>query len=452
MAKPFNCIVLGGGSGGMGAARRAARYTSDVAIIEKQVRLGGTCVNVGCVPKKVMFNTAAVHDALHDASGYGFSTGKIEFDYPALKAKRDAYIKRLNGIYEANLERDKVTHIHGGAKFVSSNTVEVNGELYTAPHIIIATGGRPTIPKIPGAEHGIDSDYFFDELATLPKKVAVVGAGYIAVELAGVLQALGSETHLFVRGETFLRKFDQDTVAIVRTEMENAGVKVHPHTVLSSVEKKEDGSLTLIASNGEVVGEGFEKLIWAIGREPISAELDLEKAGVETTEDGHIKTDEWQNTTASGVYAVGDVCGPVDLTPVAIAAGRALSERLFNGKKESKMDYSNIATVIFSHPPIGTVGLTQEEAVKTYGEDQIKTFKATFTNMYFSMTERKQKTFMKMITAGPEEKVVGLHMCGLGCDEMIQGFAVAVKMGATRADFNKTVAIHPTGSEEVVLL
>jgi len=450
----LNCIVLGGGSGGMAFARRARQYVPDVALVEKQVRLGGTCVNVGCVPKKIMWNCATMRESLHDAEGYCFSgASNVNFDYPAFREKRTAYIQRLNGIYSANLDKEHIKHVTGTAKFVSADTIEVEGQLYTAPHILIATGGAPSIPKLPGAEFGFTSDEFFDEMPELPKKVAVVGAGYIGLELAGVLHALGCETHLICRGESFLRSFDKETVAALTAEVVGSGVKLHINTTTDRVEKKEDGTLTLISTKGdEVIGEGFDSLIWAIGRHPNTKELGLEKLGVEFHKEGRIKTDEWQNTSVSGIYAVGDVCGPIDLTPVAIAAGRALAERLFNGKKESKMDYGCVPTVVFSHPPLATCGLTQEEANKTYGPENVKTFKAGFTNMYFSMTDRKQKTFMKMVTTGPEEKVVGLHMIGLGCDEMLQGFAVAMKMGATRADFRKTVAIHPTGSEEVVLL
>jgi len=309
------------------------------------------------------------------------------------------------------------------------------------------------VPKdIPGYEHGITSDEFFDEMQELPKKVAVIGAGYIAVELAGILGALGSNANLFIRYDTFLRTFDSETVAVLRKEMEGHGnVVVHSNTQLAKVEKLEDGTLTLTDKQGGVHA-GYDRLIWAIGRAPNSANLNIEAAGVKTKENGYIIVDEWQNTSTPGIYALGDVCGNVELTPVAIAAGRALSERLFNGKENSKMDYNLIPTVIFSHPPYGVCGLSEEAAKKEFGEDNVKVYKTQFTNMYFSMLERKQTTFMKMVTQGPNEKVVGLHLLGLGCDEMLQGFAVAMKMGATRQDFHNTCAIHPTGSEEVALL
>eukprot|EP01126_Amoeba_proteus_P040043 TRINITY_DN424_c0_g1_i1.p1 TRINITY_DN424_c0_g1~~TRINITY_DN424_c0_g1_i1.p1 ORF type:complete len:431 (+),score=90.42 TRINITY_DN424_c0_g1_i1:101-1294(+) len=381
----------------MATARRAARYVSDVVLIEKTTRLGGTCVNVGCVPKKVMFNAATISEHLQDAKGYCFDYENLVFEYPRLKAKRDAYVKRLNGIYEANLERDRVIHVQGAAKFVDTNTVDVNGQRFSAPHIIIATGGRPTIPlEVPGHEFGIDSDYFFDHMENLPKKVAIVGSGYIAVELACVLSILGSDTHIYCRRERFLRKFDSEVVNLVRAEMESRGCRVHPNVVISSVVRGNDGLLVLHGESGQVIGEGFDQLIWAIGRGPNTSDLDLDRAGVSMLPEGFIKTDEWQNTTTKGIYAVGDVCGPVELTPVAIAAGRALAERLFNGQTKSKMDYDLIPTVIFSHPPIGTCGLSEEEAVNLYGRDSVKIAKSTFTNMFYSMTERKEKTLMKM--------------------------------------------------------
>lgn len=440
----------------MGAARRAARYTQNVILVEAQPRLGGTCVNVGCVPKKVMFNCATVRDAIADAPFYGFKNvpeNARTLSYEMIREKRSAYVKRLNGIYSANLDRDQVKHMYGFASFVDKNTVKVGDQTITADHIVIATGGTPMIPKnIPGHEYGITSDEFFDEMEQLPKKVAVVGAGYIAVELAGIMGALGSDAHLFIRYETFLRTFDSETIAVLRKEMEaHGGVAVHPCTSLAKVEKQEDGTLTLTDTKGGVHA-GFDQLIWAIGRAPNSKNLNLEAAGVQAKENGYIIVDEWQNTSTPGIYALGDVCGNVELTPVAIAAGRALSERLFNGKKDSKMDYNLVPTVIFSHPPIGTCGLSEEAAKAKYGEDKVKVFKTQFTNMYFSMLDRKQPTFMKMVTAGEEEKVVGLHLLGLGCDEMLQGFAVAMKMGATRQDFHNCTAIHPTGSEEVALL
>lgn len=410
-------------------------------------------MNVGCVPKKVMFNAAFMKETMHLAAANGFTgTEDVKLRYEVLRDKRNAYVKRLNGIYERNLERDNITQIQGAAKFVNKNTVEVNGQQYSADHIVITTGGYPSVPQdTPGSEYGITSDGFFDDMQELPKKVAVVGAGYIAVELAGILNALGSETHLIIRRDKFLRTFDSQTVAVIREEMEKTGIIIHENTTTGKVEKAEDGTLTLTCKNGKEIGSSFNTLVWAIGRRP-NTDIGLEAAGVELTPQGRIKADEFQNTTTPGIYALGDVTGPLDLTPVAIAAGRKLAERLFNGQTDLKQDYSLVPTVIFTHPPIGTCGMSEEQAREEYKDVQVHT--SRFNNMFFTMLQPEEKppTFMKMITAGPEEKVVGLHLAGHGCDEMMQGFAVAMKMGATRKQFNDCIPIHPTGAEEVVLL
>lgn len=460
----FDLLVIGGGSGGLACARRAASYGKKVALVEEG-RLGGTCVNVGCVPKKVMFNTSMVHEALHDSSSLGFDwTGSSlpSFDWSAHKVKRDAYIVRLNGIYATNLEKDAVSRIEGFAKFTGAKAVEVNGQHYTATHVVIATGGYPLMDEanLKGTEHAINSDGFFD-LTTQPKKVAVIGGGYISVEMAGIFRGLGSETHLFVRQEKVLMKFDQMVVDVLDEELRKSGMNMHNHIIIHEVSAAADGKKTVHFSQatekgGEYVTktlDGFDCVLLAIGRGPKTMGLQLEKAGVNiVAKTGCISVDSFQNTSAPGVYALGDVCGHVDLTPVAIAAGRALSERLFNEKHESKMDYETVPTVVFSHPPIGTVGLTEEEAVHRYGKDKLTIYKSRFTNMYYSLLERKAATAMKLICVGDDEKVVGVHIIGMGADEMLQGFAVAVKMGATKKQFDSAVAIHPTSSEEMVTM
>jgi len=339
--------------------------------------------------------------------------------------------------------------IRGFARFVDAKTVEVNGETLTADHILIATGGRPSYPDIPGAEHGIDSDGFF-ELTALPKRVAVVGAGYIAVELAGVLHGLGAETHLFVRKHAPLRSFDPLIVeTLVETIMAD-GPSLHTHATPKAVVKNSDGSLTLELEDGR--SETVDCLIWAIGREPANDTFNLETTGVKTNDKGHIIVDKFQNTNVSGIYAVGDNTGAVELTPVAVAAGRRLSERLFNNKPDEHLDYSNIPTVVFSHPPIGTVGLTEPQAREQYGDDQVKVYTSSFTAMYTAVTLHRQACRMKLVCVGPEEKIVGIHGIGQGMDEILQGFAVALKMGATKKDFDNTVAIHPTAAEEFVTM
>eukprot|EP01130_Rhizamoeba_saxonica_P001658 TRINITY_DN11532_c0_g1_i1.p1 TRINITY_DN11532_c0_g1~~TRINITY_DN11532_c0_g1_i1.p1 ORF type:complete len:455 (-),score=139.40 TRINITY_DN11532_c0_g1_i1:84-1448(-) len=447
----YDFIVIGGGSGGISTARRAAQHGAKVALIEGQSRLGGTCVNVGCVPKKVMWNCSNIAQSIKDASGYGFDVDFNGFSWEAIKESRTNYVKKLNGIYERNLGRSEVAHIEGYGKFVGENTLEVNGKLYTAPHILVAVGGAPNDPGIPGQEFGINSDDFFDELDHLPPKVAVVGSGYIGVELSGVLNGLGSETHLLIRRESVLRSFDEIIGETVLQSLQNDGAIVHTNFTTSEVIKAEDGTLTLVNQDGSKV-EGFDTVIWAIGRHPLTEQLDLGASGIETDSRGYIVVDEYQNTTCEGVYAVGDCTPAVQLTPVAINAGRKLAGRLFNGQEGLKTDYTNIPSVIFSHPPSGSVGLSERDAVEQFGADSVKSFTAGFTNMYHSVTEHKTRTEMKMVTVGDEEKVVGLHMIGIGVDEMLQGFAVAIKMGATRQDFNDTIPIHPTGAEEVVLL
>ncbi|XP_017263497.1 glutathione reductase, mitochondrial isoform X2 [Kryptolebias marmoratus] len=459
----FDFLVIGGGSGGLAGARRAAELRANTAVIESH-KLGGTCVNVGCVPKKVMWNAAVHAEYLHDHGDYGFDAENVKFSWEILKAKRDAYISRLNQIYRNNLDKAKIQTIQGYARFTDEPepTVEVNGRRFTAPHILIATGGQPSVmsdDEVPGASLGITSDGFF-ELETLPKRSVVVGAGYIAVEMAGILATLGSKTSLIIRQSGVLRSFDSLISTNCTKELQNNGVDLWKNSQVKCVSKTDRGlEVTIVTKdpekkNDEKVGtiEGVDCLLWAIGRKPNTSGLNIGSLGVDVDERGHIIVDEFQNTTRSGIYGLGDVCGKALLTPVAIAAGRKLAHRLFEGKKDSKMDYSSIPTVVFSHPPIGTVGLTEDEAIKTNGKENVKIYKTSFTPMYHAITSRRSQCIMKLVCVGKEEKVVGLHMQGLGCDEMLQGFAVAIKMGATKADFDNTVAIHPTSSEEFVTM
>ena len=450
MTKHYDYIAIGGGSGGIASINRAASYGKKCAIIEAN-QLGGTCVNLGCVPKKVMWYGAQIAEAIHKyAPDYGFDVDVKGFDFQKLVQSRQQYIENIHRSYDNNLAKNGVEVIKGFAKFVDTNTVEVNGELITADHILIATGGHPIQPDIKGAEYGIDSDGFF-ALNHLPKRVAIVGAGYIAVEIAGVLNSLGAEVHLYVRQHSPLRSFDHSVVEALLIEMEQDGIQLHTNTTLTEVNKNEDGSLTLCTENGSL--DATDCLIWAIGRAPSTDNINLQVTGVETNEIGKIKVDKFQNTNIKNIYAVGDIIeNSVDLTPVAIAAGRRLSERLFNNKPNEHLDYTLIPTVIFTHPAIGTIGLSEIDAVDRYGKENIKCYKSTFTSMYSAVTQHRQKCMMKLVCLGDEEKVIGLHGLGFGVDEMIQGFAVAIKMGATKADFDNTVAIHPTGSEEFVTM
>lgn len=449
MVKEYDYIVIGGGSGGIASANRAAMHGAKVILFEGK-EVGGTCVNVGCVPKKVMWYGAQVAETLHRYAGeYGFDVTINKFDFATLKANRQAYIDRIHGSYERGFDSNGVERVYEYARFVDPHTVEVAGERYTAPHILIATGGHALYPNIPGSEYGITSDGFF-ELDEVPKRTAVIGAGYIAVEVAGVLNALGSDTHLFVRKDRPLRTFDKDIVDVLVDEMAKSGPTLHTHANVTEVVKNADDSLTISFDNGETIT--VDCLIWTIGRAANTSGFGLEKTGVKLTEKGTIYSDEFENTSVPGIYALGDVTGKLDLTPVAVKAGRQLSERLFNNKADAKLDYTDVATVVFSHPVIGSVGLTEEKAVAKYGAENIKVYKSSFTPMYTALGDNRQPSTMKLVTLGEDEKIIGLHGIGYGVDEMIQGFSVAIKMGATKADFDNTVAIHPTGSEEFVTM
>ena len=449
MVKEYDYIVIGGGSGGIASANRAAMHGAKVILFEGK-EVGGTCVNVGCVPKKVMWYGAQVAETLHRYAGeYGFDVTINKFDFATLKANRQAYIDRIHGSYERGFDSNGVERVYEYARFVEPHTVEVAGERYTAPHILIATGGHALYPNIPGSEYGITSDGFF-ELDEVPKRTAVIGAGYIAVEVAGVLNALGSDTHLFVRKDRPLRTFDKDIVDVLVDEMAKSGPTLHTHANATEVVKNADDSLTISFDNGETIT--VDCLIWAIGRAANTSGFGLEKTGVKLTEKGTIYSDEFENTSVPGIYALGDVTGKLDLTPVAVKAGRQLSERLFNNKADAKLDYTDVATVVFSHPVIGSVGLTEEKAIAKYGPENIKVYKSSFTPMYTALGDNRQPSTMKLVTLGEDEKIIGLHGIGYGVDEMIQGFSVAIKMGATKADFDNTVAIHPTGSEEFVTM
>lgn len=446
--REYDIIAIGGGSGGIATMNRAGEHGAKAAVIEEK-KLGGTCVNVGCVPKKIMWYGAQIAESFHHyGPDYGFTSSDVQFDFAKLHQNREAYIDRARSSYDGSFKRNGVDLIEGRAHFVDSHTVSVNGELIRAKHIVIATGARPSIPTIPGAELGGSSDDVF-AWEQLPDSVAILGAGYIAVELAGVLHSLGVKTDLFVRRDRPLRSFDSYIVEGLVNEMEKTGLPLYTHKVPVKLEETEQG-ITIHFEDGS--SHTASQVIWATGRRPNVDGLELEKAGVTLNQRGFIQVDEYQNTVVDGIYALGDVTGEKELTPVAIKAGRTLSERLFNGKTNAKMDYTTIPTVVFSHPAIGTVGLTEDQAIKEYGQDNIKVYKSSFASMYSAVTNHRQESRFKLITAGADEKVVGLHGLGYGVDEMIQGFAVAIKMGATKADFDATVAIHPTVSEEFVTM
>ncbi|KAJ7491199.1 glutathione reductase [Mycena latifolia] len=459
----YDLVLIGGGSGGSACSRRAASYGKKVAVIEMTGVLGGTCVNVGCVPKKIMWHAADLQEKItHHAKGYHIKGDAAipKFDWATFKPQRDAYIRRLNGIYANNFEKEGVEHHHGFGRLTSASTIEVtrpDGQKYTinTDKICVATGGHPVIPseeEIPGASLGIDSDGFF-ALEEQPKRVAVVGAGYIAVELAGVFNALGSETHLIIRGETVLRTFDPAIQETLTPWMEHTGLHLHKSSKVVKVAGEKGKTLTLTTNKGETIE--VDALVWAIGRKALTEGLGLEELGVKLDSKGDVVVDEYQNSNVKGITAIGDVQGKALLTPVAIAAGRRLSNRLFGPPefKNDKLSYEDIPTVVFSHPTIGTVGLTEPQAREKYGDD-VKIYKTSFRSLYFSMIEEEHKepSMFKLVCVGPEERVVGIHIIGAGSDEMMQGFAVAVKMKARKKDLDDTVAIHPTSAEELVTL
>jgi len=447
MTEEFDLIAIGGGSGGLAAAQRAAEYGARVALIEP-APLGGTCVNVGCVPKKITFNAASLAHALDDALDYGFDVTVRGHDWAGFVAKRQAYVQRLNAIYDRNLAKKGITHLVARGRFTGPHTVEAGGRLLTGKHIIVATGGRPVVPGIPGHELGLVSDDFFG-LTSRPQRVAIVGAGYIAVEFAGALRALGSEVTLLVRQETVLRDFDAYLQEGLLRALAEDGIRLVGQATPSALSRSSSG-LALATADGRSHGP-FDAVFWAVGREPWTADLDLPAADVRTDAQGFITTDDFQVTNVPHIYAVGDVTGRAALTPVAVAAGRRTADRVFGGMPGRHLDYTNIPTVIFSHPPIGTCGISEATARVRFGAG-VKVYTAEFVPLYNGITDQKPKTRMKLVTVGADEKVVGCHIIGPGADEMLQGFAVAIHMGATKRDFDDTVAIHPTAAEELVTM
>lgn len=448
MVKHYDLIAIGGGSGGLSVAERAAHYDARCALIEAG-RLGGTCVNVGCVPKKVMWHAANLAHALDDAPSYGFRLDYFDFDWRKLQIARDHFVRDLNEWYLSYLTKAGVELIRGFARFIDPHTLEVGNERFTADHIVIATGGRPRVPDLPGAEFGITSDGFF-ELNACPPRVAIAGSGYIAVELACMLQALGADVTLLVRQDQVLRSFDTLLREQLMERLREEGINILTRTQIRAVARLASGSLSLHC-DGQASILHVDTLIWAIGRDPNTDALDLARAGVTLNPEGTLPTDPYQNTNVPGIYAIGDVTDRFHLTPVAIAAGRRLADRLFDKQPERRLLYQNIPTVVFSHPPIGTIGLTEEAAWEQYGTG-VKIYQTRFRPMYHAFTTHPRHTHMKLVCVGPDERIVGCHLIGDGADEMLQGFAVAIRMGATKRDFDDTVAIHPTSAEELVTM
>ena len=446
MSKHFDLIAIGGGSGGLAVAEKAAQYGKKVAVVEAH-KMGGTCVNNGCVPKKVMWYAANLAHAVDDASAFGVPAQRGATDWQKLVAGRDSYIRNINNYWDGYVEQSGITRITGHASFVDEKRIEVDGVIYSADHIVIATGGKPIVPPVPGAELGITSDGFF-QLTEQPKRVGIIGGGYIGVELAGVLRALGSEVTVVALEDRALELFDPMISEILMNEMKKQGIELRMSFQVGGLAKTENG-IAMDSASGERL-DGYDSIIWAVGRAPNTRNLNLEAAGVEMRANGIVPTDEYQNTNVPGIYAIGDITGRTPLTPVAIAAGRRLADRLFRNMPESKVDYDNIPSVVFAHPPVGTVGLTEPQARERH--EKVTIYKTDFTPMRHALSDHGVTTGMKLVCAGKEEKVVGIHLIGDNVDEMLQGFAVAVKIGATKADFDNTIAIHPISAEELVTM
>ena len=442
MRKHYDMIAIGAGSGGLSAVERASEYGKKCAVVEVN-QVGGTCVNVGCVPKKVMWFAANAAQTIKNSNGFGFDISINDFSWTKLKDGRENYINGINEWYDGYLEKLGIDYFHGFGKLIDKNTISVNGENLTADTIILSPGGEPSVPKIEGAKYGITSDGFF-ELNELPKRVAVVGGGYIGVELAGVLNSLGSEVSLFVRSQKLLNGFDELIQSSLENDYREHGIKIEFGTSIDKISKDK----TLHTNKGDF--SGYEQIIWTVGRDPLTQHLGLENVGVKTDQRGFILTNKFQKTNIDNIYALGDATGRAPLTPVAIAAGRRLSDRLYNNMKNRRLSYENIPTVVFTHPPIGTIGMTEEEARKKF--KNVKVYQSQFTPMADALSDHKTTTALKLVCVNNNEKVVGCHIMGHGADEMLQGFAVAIKMGATKKQFDDTVAIHPTSAEELVTM
>ena len=445
----YDLVVIGGGSGGLAGAFRAAAHGARVALLEP-AEFGGTCVNLGCVPKKAMWLAAELAQRIDLASRMGFELPVPELDWREFVVHRQRYIAGIHDSYRKRLDTAGIVHVPSHGRLVDAHTVETHlGVRLTAAHVLIATGGKPKRPDMPGAELGLVSDDFFN-LCNAPERVAIVGGGYIAVELAGVLQALGSRVEMFVRGSRLLESFDVELTDELAENLRQHGIHCHFANAVTALESA-DGERVQVLDRADRSGEPFDRVLFATGREPNSDGLGLPAIGVEIDTHGFIVVDAFQDTAVANVHAVGDVSSRVALTPVAIAAARRLMDRLFGGQPAARLDYQDIATVVFSHPPLGKVGLNEAEARALHG-DAVKVYRSRFRPMLHALADSPQRSLFKLVCVGDEERVVGLHLLGEGADEILQGFAVAVKKGISKRDLDDTMAIHPTSAEEVVLM
>jgi glutathione reductase (NADPH) len=441
----FDMFTIGAGSGGVAGSRRAGGYGARVAICEES-RVGGTCVMRGCVPKKLLVYGAQFSDAFADAAGFGWNVPVPSFDWPSLIAAKNNELDRLEQIYRTMLKNGKVELIEGHGIVTDPHTIEVGGRTYTADKIMIAAGGHPTVPDIPGIEHVISSNEALD-LPSLPRRIVIVGGGYIAVEFAGIFRGFGSEVVEIIRREELLYGFDDDLRVALAQEMRTRGIEIHTRTQVARIDKSPREGYTVFTADGREISADL--VMYATGRKPNTRGLGLAEAGVELNHEGAVVVDEWQRSTVPNIYAVGDVTDRLNLTPVAIAEGRAIAETLYNDNP-IKMDHKDVPTAVFSQPPIGTVGLTEEEARRQYGE--IDVYSARFRPMKNTLSGRDERTLMKIIVDAESDRVVGCHMLGADAPEIVQGLAIAVKCGATKKQFDQTVGIHPSAAEEFVTM
>lgn len=445
MAKyDYDLFTIGAGSGGVRASRMAASLGIRVGVAEERY-LGGTCVNVGCVPKKFFVFSSQFSEAFEDAAGYGWQVGQTTLDWPAFMANKNKEIARLNGIYANLLDNAGADRFEGHARIVDEHTVAIDDRQFTTEYILVATGSWPRQPNVPGAEHAVTSNEVF-AFETLPERVIIVGGGYIGVEFAGIFNGLGVETNLLYYKDLFLRGFDDDVRTMLRDEIVKKGVGLRFQTDLQSIEKKADGLHAALSDGTTLVAD---HIVYAIGRTPLTANIGLENVGVTLDKKGAITVDRYSQTSVPNIYAIGDVTNRVNLTPVALAEGMALVKTLFQNNP-TEPDYSNIPSAVFSQPPIGTVGLTEQVARTQY--ENIDIYRSSFRAMKHTISGRDERTMMKLIVDGDSDRVLGVHMVGADAAEIVQGFGVALKAGATKAVFDSTIGIHPTSAEEFVTM